>query len=239
MLWLKSWMELRFRFALSVVLSGYSLFMLLSVAPGDIMEKFPSLLAPELGVKLWKLFLLGYGGLVLPISAKVLAGAGINAQTSMGMSRGFHGSMNFLLSMPVSRLQILATRASAGAVLMLVLALVSFALLQLLAPVFSVDFSKVALWQAFPNTFLVSIFFYCLAVWLTTFLDEFWSGTIGLLLLGAFCGYSFSLPGSVFDIFSYMTNPAPLMPIGQTLCILLGSSCLLVAAQWVVNRKEY
>lgn len=239
MLWHKSWIEVRFRFALTFVLAFYSLYMILSVLPGQIQVKFPNLTAAELGVKIWNIFVLGFGGLMLPISAKVLAGAGINAQTSMGMSRGFHGSMSFLLSMPVSRRQILTTRAAIGAILMLILALFVFAVLQSLAPFCNIDFSKVGLWQALPNIFLVSLFFYCLAVWLTTFLDEFWSGTIGLLILGAFAGYGFSLPGTWLDMFSYMTNPAALMPLGQTICIVITSASLLYAAQWVVDRKEY
>lgn len=239
MLWHKSWMEVRFRFVLTILLAAYVIYVVLSVVPPEVQAKFPTLAPASLGAKIWKVFLIAFGFGVLPVSAKILAGAGINAQTSMGMSRGFHGSMSFLLSMPISRFEILATRAGIGAILMLLLAVATFLSLQLLAPLAHVDLQQVAVWAALPNVFLVSTLFYCLAVWLTTFLDEFWSGTIGLLILGAFGGFSLSIPATIFDLSSYLLSPSPLLPIGQTLALIFASFAMLFAALWVIEKKEY
>jgi hypothetical protein len=239
MLWLKSWMEIRIRFVLTILLGVYIVYLILGIAPAQVAEKFPALSAPDLGVKLWKVFLIAFGGAVLPISAKVLAGSGINAQTSMGMSTGFHGSMSFLLSMPVSRRHLLATRAALGAALLLLVGIATFTATAALAPAANVDFSKIGIWQSFPNTLLVSLFFYCLAVFLSTFLDEFWSGTIGLLILGACAGLSVSAPETTLDLLSYLFHPAPLLPLSQTLLLLAASGGLLAAAVRIVDLKEY
>ena len=56
MLWHKSWIEVRFRFALSVVLAIYSLYMILGVVPGEVQAKFPNLPAFQIGAKIWKIF---------------------------------------------------------------------------------------------------------------------------------------------------------------------------------------
>lgn len=239
MLWLKSWIEIRIRFVLTVLLSIYIVYLILGIAPAQVAEKFPALSPADLGVKLWKVFLIAFGGAVFPISAKVLAGSGINAQTSMGMSTGFHGSMSFLLSMPVSRRHLLATRAALGAALLLLVGIATFAATAALAPMANVDFSSIGVWQSFPNTLLVSLFFYCLAVFLTTFLDEFWSGTIGLLILGACAGLSVSAPDTTLDLLSYLFHPAPLLPLHQTLILLTASIVLLAAAIRIVEQKEY
>ena len=227
MLWLKAWKEVRFRFALAVVLAIYILVLLLGWLPGEIAAK------KWKEDKLWQIFLLIYGGILLPISAKILAGAGINAQTSLGMSQGFHGSMSFLLSMPVSRGRILATRAIAGAILMLVLSVGSFVAAAEMAP-------KVAApWVYFPNALVVAYFFYAMAVWLSTIFDEFWAGSIGLFILGAFGGYSAALPNTWLDLASYLLSPTPLVPVVQTCFLLFLTALQLAAARWVVDHKEY
>src|ERR1035438_4342070 len=48
-------------------------------------------------------------------TAIFLAGSGINSQTTYGLTSGFHGSMLFTLSLPVSRRRLLFVRAGLGA----------------------------------------------------------------------------------------------------------------------------
>ncbi len=234
MLWLKAWKEVRFRFALTVLLSIYIIALIIGWLPSELAtNKWKNLKPAESAAKLWQIFVLVYGGVLLPISAKILAGAGINAQTSMGMSRGFHGSMGFLLSMPVSRTRILATRASAGVILMLIVSLASFGVAAAMVPNASTP------WAYFPNILVVASFFYAMAVWLSTIFDEFWAGTIGLLMLGALGGYSSSLPGTWLDLASYLLSPTPLIPAAQTSFLLILTALQLAAAIWIVENKEY
>jgi len=239
MLWLKSWTEVRFRFALTIFLGVYILAILLGYLPPQMAVKLKTLSSQDLGKRIWEIFVLAYGGAMLPVSAKILAGAGINAQTSMGMSHGFHGSMSFLLSMPVSRTRLMATRASFGAALMLLLALATFAATVTLAPSFHVDFSSINVWAYFPNMLVVGYFFYAMAVWLSTIFDEFWAGTIGLLILGMLGGYSSTTPHNWLDFATYLLSPDPLQPLGQTLFLLMASAVQIEAARWVVEHKEY
>jgi hypothetical protein len=230
MLWLKAWKEVRFRFAITVLLSIYIIAVILGWLPSELVRnKWKNLSA----AKLWQTFILAYGGLILPISAKILAGAGINAQTSMGMSRGFHGSMGFLLSLPVSRTHILATRAGAGLILMLIVGVASFAV----AEYFLREVANG--WAHFPNILVVACFFYAMAVWFSTIFDEFWAGLLGLLILGAIGGYSSSLPGTWFDLASYLLSPTPFMPAGQTFFLITLTALQLAAARWIVENKEY
>ncbi len=228
MLWRKAWLELRFRILLAVGVSLYILATLFTVTPEADRDE-----------KTWKLFLVLYGGLMLPITAKILAGAGINSQTSWGMLRGFHPSMGFLLAMPVSRLRLLATRVAAGGGALVAIGSATFVGLFLLGPRFGIHLSLSDRWPALINMFVVSALFYCLAVLLSALLDEFWSGTVGLTILGAAAGYSFGHPGVWFDMFGYLTRPPSAFPYPQTLASLGVSALLLLAANWVVNRKEY
>lgn len=101
MLWWKAWMETRWR--LLFVLGCCALVW----AEG-----------PLFGVPLARLrmvFPLQYAA-VWGFAATMLAGAGLNSQTTWGTSAGYHGSMLFTLSLPVARRKLFAVRAVAGAV---------------------------------------------------------------------------------------------------------------------------
>lgn len=100
MLWWKAWMETRWR--LVFVLGCFALLW----AEG-----------PLFGVPMAKLrivMILQYA-VVWGFAATMLAGAGLNSQTTWGVSTGYHGSMLFTLSLPVARRKLFAVRAAAGA----------------------------------------------------------------------------------------------------------------------------
>src|SRR5262245_30040455 len=108
MLWMKNWMETRWRFLLSlavfsfILISGYLQFV---NAPRP--NPIPAEQRLALHVSLFSLFFV--------IPAVTLAGAGIKTQAPFQRGRGLHASMHFTLSLPVSRLRLLATRTSMGA----------------------------------------------------------------------------------------------------------------------------
>jgi hypothetical protein len=73
---------------------------------------------PLIGISMAKLraaFAFQYA-LVWGFAATMLAGAGLNSQTTWGMTAGYHGSMLFTLSLPVTRRRLFAVRAATGAV---------------------------------------------------------------------------------------------------------------------------
>jgi hypothetical protein len=109
MLWFKAWLETRWRFGFvvgSILLVWVAPFWLplfgLRVPAG-----FPA-------SKLWVAIHLGT--VLLYIYAAIfLAGSGINTQTTYSATSGFHPSMLFTLSLPVSRRRLLLVRAGLGA----------------------------------------------------------------------------------------------------------------------------
>ena len=101
MLWWKAWMETRWRVVFLV-----GCFALLWAE------------APLFGVPMAKLrivLVLQYA-VMWGFAATMLAGAGLNSQTTWGMSAGYHPSTLFTLALPVSRRKLFAVRAAAGAV---------------------------------------------------------------------------------------------------------------------------
>ncbi len=101
MLWWKAWMETRWRLAFLVACFA------LLWAEG--------LLFGVPLVRLRAAFLLQYAA-IWGIAATMLAGAGLNSQTTWGTSTSYHGSMLFTLSLPIARRKLFAVRAGAGAV---------------------------------------------------------------------------------------------------------------------------
>jgi hypothetical protein len=102
MLWYKGWLETKFKLLLMLVCMGFYLivFYLMRTAaapPGARPAAVFGLTATTLATLLYTW----------------LAGAGINSQPSFQATQGLHGSTLFTLSLPVSRLRLLAVRASA------------------------------------------------------------------------------------------------------------------------------
>src|ERR1035441_1884922 len=88
MLWYKAWLETRWRFVFTI---GWMM--------------LPWLAIPLLGVnpeRLWRSLELE-SVLLYCFAALFLAGAGINSQTFYAATAGYHGSMLYTLSLPVSR----------------------------------------------------------------------------------------------------------------------------------------
>src|SRR5262245_41509538 len=99
MLWMKYWMETRWR-----LLSAVGVFVLLVFV----------LRSQQLGAQPSTRGVVGFFAFVYVMQAVTLAGTGIKTQAPFQMGKGLHGSMHFTLSLPVSRLHLLATRATVG-----------------------------------------------------------------------------------------------------------------------------
>ena len=232
MLWYKGWLETRLRvlfvFGNILFLVGLSLRYIDPPLPRAVVENLLSSLAVLL--------------LFIPV---VLGGAGINAPRILfGAAKGLHGSMYFTLSLPVSRLRLLATRAGLGMLetVGVLAALSCVAWFMLPAPRVYVTVSGL-----FAHWVTVSICisaFYSLSVFFATFLgDQEQAGasaTLIIILLLLF--RAVSVPASV-NIFRAMGQSSPLITHTfpwASMGISLGVAAIMfLAAMRVVQTHEY
>lgn len=100
MLWYKGWLETRYRLVFSLAFIGLILFLLHQVPPEDKSKIFGILeySTPS----------------ILMVICAMLAGAGIVTQAPFQAKKGLQASTLFTLSLPISRLRLLAVRASVG-----------------------------------------------------------------------------------------------------------------------------
>ncbi len=153
MLWTKAWLEMRWR-----LLSGLGLplaVVLLMSAPRNLR---------------------GMAGVVFLLmwAAVYLAGSGIRTQAPFRASRGLHGSTFFTLSLPVSRLRLLAIRwrvgmAATAAVIAIVICTMRFKF-----PIMRGDSTPADLFKLVVAAIVCTACFHCLSVLLSTFLDDVW-----------------------------------------------------------------
>jgi hypothetical protein len=227
MFW-KSWMECRFR----AVLTGLVLVIYLVLGLVPLADVKGALTAWNW----YSQFVTVFGAMV----AVMFAGSGINSQSSWGMVRGFHPSMYFLLSLPVSRRRALIVRASAGM------------LLTILYIAASIGFYALPK-HISPATAFSSIFFISLAAFamfgITTFLSTIFDEMVtSSLAIGAVAGMFGAWAG--LDWTKTKLDPMTIITgqqLAQTghvngamvsLCVVTGVLSLL-AALWMVERKEY
>jgi hypothetical protein len=105
MLWLKGWLETRFRLLFMLAFTALPLYSMHSAGAHASARSVSGLAA-------------GLASHVIPLFTVMicafLGGAGIATQAPFKASKGLHGSTLFTLSMPVSRLRLLAVRAGIG-----------------------------------------------------------------------------------------------------------------------------
>jgi hypothetical protein len=160
MLWYKAWLETRWRFTFligSILVVWLMLLWLPSLSSVPASRQWVGL---QLGSVLLYMF-----------AAIYLAGGGINSQTLYAVTSGFHGSMLFTLSLPVSRRRLLFVRAGLGAILTcsLVVCMAGYILFRRAEPVGALQ-SLAYIARAVVCTMAV----YALSVLLACVLDEMW-----------------------------------------------------------------
>src|ERR1700677_4437241 len=192
MLWCKGWLETRFRLLFSL---GLMSFILVSAywnhAPFNLRG-----------------FIMSPGSVttVLPI---MLAGAGIVTQPALQATKGLHGSTLFTLSLPVSRLRLLAVRASLGWLEMAVAMAAWCCALWLFS---GLRATAVEMFEYAGVLTICDSAFYSVTLLLATFLDDRWRAWGSAIVLGALW-WLFNktpLPVSV-NIFRAMGDGSPLV----------------------------
>jgi ABC-2 type transport system permease protein len=226
MLWYKAWLETRWRFIFSIGA------MLLLFLPGPLLDAPPE--------RLWRGIQLG-GVLLYCFTAVFLAGAGINSQTSYAAMPGFHGSMLFTLSLPVSRRRLFFVRAGLGAIETCIFV----AMMAGVALHWTPGGTSVAQVFAYEARAIVcTMAVYALSALLACILDEMWQFMGGCMCLGGFLMIQFRSglvsqfsPLRGMSLWSYpATASMPWAPIIASLAI---TGVLVCASVLVLERKEY
>jgi len=230
MLWYKAWLETRWRF---VFLTG--LILLVWLLPLWL----PSHLAIPVSRQWFGLQL--ESALLSVFAAIYLAGAGINTQTMYAATSGFHGSMLFTLSLPVSRRRLLFVRAGLGAILTCILVIGMAVYVLFHRPEAT---SALQALSYIGGAVVCAMAVYSLSVFLACVLDELWQ-FMGACLVWAV----------VFVVESRFAVVARLSPIRGMILIpfsgevptqwapvltsLALTGVLLYASLQMLQRKEY
>ena len=230
MLLLKAWLETRWRLAYLVLAA---LLILVTAESGGGLgsaEHARNLMLAQLGISI--------------IAAINLAGSGIRTQSSFRAGRGLHESTYFTLSLPVSRVRLLAVRAGLGLLetaginaLMIVSAWCLFSLIR--GSSTPIDLLRLLLASA-----VCTACFYFLSVSISTVLDETWQMYGSLFVVGVmWWGVSrLALPPSA-NVFAFTTDASPLithqLPWPAMLLSLLASMLLFSITLKVVQTREY
>jgi len=230
MLWMKGWLETRWRFCLWI---GFGTLTLVVAGQGGGLQ------SAEHARNLMLL-----QEMIAIIAAINLAGAGIRTQSPFRAKAGLHGSTQYTLSMPVSRLRLLSVRAAVG----------------MLETAGVIVFMIVSAWSLFPLirgnstlgdllklllTALVCVScFYFMSVAIAAVLDEMWQvyGSYCLAGLAWWASTHLALPASA-NIFSFSTGASPLathtLPWPALAISLAVSIALFLVALAVVTRHDY
>jgi hypothetical protein len=230
MLWYKGWLETRFQvlFLLVIVLSTIG-FVLRHIDP-------PLSHADAEGLLNALTFLL----LLIPL---MLARGGIKTQPIFfETTKGMHGSIYFTLSLPVSRLRLLATRAGLGMLETVGVFAVVSCEAWFMFPAPRVYLTVPGLFAYWVTVSICMSGFYFLTVFLATFLDnETHIGASGLLIVILhLLSKAVSVPPSV-NIFRAMGECSPLFTHTfpwASMCVSLGASAILFLAAMRVEQTH-
>lgn len=228
MLWYKGWLETRLRLLLVLAFVGFVLYIQSSQHSAKSISQTLQNTVPT----------------IVMMFCAMLGGAGIATQPPFQATKGLHGSILLTLSLPVSRLRLVAVRATvgwlevAGAICLLLGAMwfISPALRTLATPLEMFEFAATII--------VCGSFVYSLSVLLATFLDDLWRiwGTMLITIGLGWLATRFHLPASI-DLFHAMSRSSPLfthtMPLAAMAFATAISASLFYAAVQVAQAREY
>ena len=240
MLWYKSWLETRSRFFLMMGVIVLTSWYLSPEVMGRLLARSkPAATFAQSGqatlISFW---------FVWTAIGVMLGGAGINTQTSRGVTHGPHGSMLFTLSLPVRRRRLLGVRVALGALETAFLIFFACLFVWSVSPLLRAHVGASSVLSYALVSLVGSSVFYCLSTFLATFLDEMWQNNGSFLAIGAIV--FLRLPIKKFfsyDILRMLGDPTHLtvstLPWPGILICLALSAVLLFASVQVVERKQY
>lgn len=223
MLWHKGWLETRFRwlFAMGLV----ALFSVVNRRVGE------SVMAGNAS------------GLVAMLSL-MLGGAGINTQPALQARKGLHGSTLFTLSLPVSRLRLLAVRAGLGWLELAIGIAAMCGGIWALSPALRAGAAPWEIPMQAATLIACASGLYSITVLLATFLDDFgrmWGSVMSFTALWWVQSHT-SWPVSA-SVFWALTQGSPLIAHAipwTAIAFSLGlAAILLCAALKIARTREY
>jgi hypothetical protein len=223
MLWMKAWLEMRWRLVLGL---GLPLAIVLLTAAPNLRAISPVLVL----LFIW--------------TAVYLAGGGIRTQSTFRATRGINGSTFFTLSLPVSRLRLLATRSVVGLIGTAGVIVISICTLWLKFPLARGNWTIPDLLELAIAAIVCTACFHFASVLFATFLDEVWQtfGCMFVIFAAWWAVAKLSLPQAA-NIFSFMGDASPLvtheLPWPAMAISLIASAILFLAALKVVQKREY
>ncbi len=229
MLWFKGWLETRFRMLIPLFMVAWLLY---------AMHSKPM---PRQGV-------LAIAQYSIPVIVMmifiVLAGAGIATQSPFRATKGLHGSMMFTVSLPVSRLRLVAVRAAIGWAEAACLIGLLCSCMWSLSPILKLMSTPMEMVEQAGILIACGSVGYFLSVVLATFLEDQWRiwGTMIAVGVMFWLSIKFSLPAAV-DVIKAMGRGSPVvvhtMPwatMGFAACL---SVLLFIVAVTVARMREY
>jgi len=236
MLWQKGLLETRFRLLFVLCLSAFALAVQSSArkpGPGpEALSKPPVLGAITIQVEL-----------LAVVACGMLAGAGIYTQPSLQATNSLHGSTQYTVSLPVSRLRLLTVRAATGWLeATAATALMCFGVWRI-NPALRAT-TAIQMLEYAATVVLCASVIYGLSVFLATFLDDQWRvwgtllGFFGWMLLSS----RIHLPASM-DIAQAVGKGSPLithtMPWPTIAFSVAVAAAFFLAALKVAQAREY
>jgi hypothetical protein len=232
MLWHKAWLETKFKFWLSLATVVF-----FATVFHSMPAKAPNAAAAAAA------FGLATSTMVMVICVW-LAGAGINTQPAFQAVKGLHGSTLFTLSLPASRLRLIAVRAGAGWLEMSGLLALWCGANWLVVPAVRTSVTAMGMFQYVITLFACTSVLYFLSVLLGAFLDDQWRMYGTMLGAGALGLASISLPLPAFaDIVRAVGETSPLIAHTlpwSTMAFSVGVAAILFGATVKIARsREY
>jgi len=172
------------------------------------------------------------------------AGTGIKTQAALRQTKGLHGSLYFTLSLPVSRLQLLAARTAAGLLEFAGVNGVIYGAAWILFPLVRGDSKPADLLEMVLSAIVCMGCFYFMAVFLSTFLEDAWHiwGNVILFAALQWASGQLHLPSSVVltgfagDSSPLLTHQLPWTAMAISVCL---AGIFFSAALKIVQTREY
>ena len=226
MLWMKAWLETRWRLLYALAIPG-------------VVIAFRHLTSVQDAQRM-----MGAMAVLLMFGAVYTAGAGIRTQAAFSGTKNLHGSMYYTLSLPVSRLRLLAVRAGAGLVETAGVNLILISALWLKFPLVRAGSTPVDLFELVVAAIVCTACVHFVSVLFATVVDDAWQIWGSILVVGVawWAVARLSLPPSV-DIFRFMSDASPLithrLPWPAMAVSLIVSAMLFFTALKIVQIREY
>jgi hypothetical protein len=237
--WYKGWLETRFRmlFVLAIYAASLLSFSIVRPAPSHTFAAMKA--ADQLKAATQD----GLASYAVLWAAIMFAGAGIATQTALQMTKGLPGSTLYTLSLPVSRLRLLATRASLGWLVLAGFTGVLCCGLWVTLPVMRATVAADGIARYTVALIVCSSGLYSVSVLLATFLEDIWRFWGSVVAFGSLWWLQdHTLPASA-NIFRAMGNAGPLLEHTlpwNAMALSLGLAAILFfTALKIVQRREY